>query len=251
VTAPLVLAVETSGARSAVAVLEAGELLAEREFPRGSGGRGAGSPAAAAAEALRHAGRAPGAVELVAASVGPGSYTGLRVGVSFAKCFAWAVGAEVAAVSSLRALAAERAAGGALPEGTLLVPTGDAYRRQIYVRVFRAERGAGPRELTSDLVVEPACAADRLRAELGDLDAELLFFGDGAARYREVLSGSLAAAGLRAEIDDRPAGPAAATVGRLGLELLAAGKTVTAHDLVPVYLRKTEAEERLESGHRA
>ena len=90
-SAQLILAVESSGPRSSVAVLRGEKLLAEQEFARGSGGRGSGSPAAAAADALRTAGLAPTDVDLVAASTGPGSYTGLRIGTSFAKCFAWAL----------------------------------------------------------------------------------------------------------------------------------------------------------------
>ncbi len=244
-SAPLVLAVESSGPRSAVALLAGGELLAEREFARGQGGRGAGSPAAAAGEALGAAGRGPQDVDLVAVSIGPGSYTGLRIGVSFAKSFAWAAGAAVVAVPSLRALAEECDA-----EADVLVATGDAFRGQIYARAFRREDAGALADLTGDMVLRPEELAPRLAGTVG-AEERLLVFGSGAEKHAGPLHEAFEACALVADFSPQPASPSAAAVGRIGLKLFEAGKTVTAHDLVPVYLRKTEAEERLQArgGH--
>jgi len=243
----LVLAVESSAARSAVALLESGQLLAEREFPRGAGGVGAGSPAAAAEEALRAAGRRPSAVGLLAVSVGPGSYTGLRIGVSFAKSFAWATGAAVVAVPSLRALAETAVSpptADRLPPTAVLVPTADAFRGQLYARAFRREASGALTDLTGDLVLKPSELVERLA---GLAPAGGRCFGAGAARYQAVLAAAARAAGLALEVAPEPDSPSADTIGRIGLELFLSGKAVTAHDLVPVYLRKTEAEERAEA----
>ncbi len=250
-SSPVTLAVESSGQRSAVALLRGGELLAEIEFARGTGGRGSGSPAAAADGALRAAGAKPADVELVVASVGPGSYTGLRVGVSFAKCFAWALSLPTVAVPSLWALCEELPAP-LRAEGRVLIPTANAFRKQIYARAFAARQDGSSRELTGDMVLLPAELRARLRQELSadSLENGLLVFGSGCSRYAEELAACAPAAKLNMEFAAEPAAPSAASVGRLGQRLLAAGKTVTAHDLVPVYLRKTEAEERLESGSR-
>jgi tRNA threonylcarbamoyladenosine biosynthesis protein TsaB len=250
-SSPITLAVESSGQRSAVALLRGEELLVECEFARGAGGRGSGSPAAAADEALRAAGIEPANVELVAASIGPGSYTGLRVGVSFAKCFAWALSLPTVAVSSLEALCEELP----LPrraKGRLLIPTANAFRKQIYARAFAAPPGESAHGLTADLVLLPAELPARLREQLSadDLSGGLLVFGSGYSRYAEELAACASAADMDVEFAAEPASPSAASVGRLGQRLLAAGKTVTAHDLIPVYLRKTEAEERLEPGSR-
>lgn len=244
-SAVLILAVESSGPRNSVALLAGGELLAEREFARGQGGRGAGSPAAAAEEALGAAGRGPKDVDLVAASCGPGSYTGLRIGVSFAKSFAWAAGAAVVAVPSLRALAGECSA-----QADVLVATGDAFRGQLYARAFRREAGGDLADLTGDLVLRPEELERRLAGTVG-AEERLLVFGAGADKYAEPLCAAFKAGGLAAELAPEPASPSAAAVGKIGLALFEAGKIVTAHDLVPVYLRKTEAEERLEArgGH--
>jgi tRNA threonylcarbamoyladenosine biosynthesis protein TsaB len=239
VSGPLVLAVESSGTRSAVALLAGERLLAEEEFVRGSGGRGSGSPAAAADRALASSGKGPGDVELVAASIGPGSYTGLRVGVSFAKCFSWALGAPVAAVPSLLALAEEVEG-----ESGVLVPTANAFRGQVFARAFRCGSDGPPVELTPDLVLCPEELGPALAGVCGP-EEKVLILGSGAARWEEQLRAGLTAL-PGADIRGQPDCPRALTVGRIGLRMAAAGKTVTAHDLVPVYLRKTEAEERLE-----
>jgi tRNA threonylcarbamoyladenosine biosynthesis protein TsaB len=239
-----------------------------REFPRGSGGGGAGSPAAAAEAALAEAGRRPADVGLVAVSVGPGSYTGLRIGVSFAKTFAWATGAAAVAVPSLASLAATRVPGswfqvpGSGNEnpnrkapGQILVPTADAFRGQLYARALAQSETGSLTALTDDLVLAPEELVTRLQQlsspnqEPGTRNQEPQFavFGSGAAKHREALEAAARAAGLPLAVSAEPESPAVEVVGRLGLELFLAGKTVTAHDLVPVYLRKTEAEERAEA----
>jgi tRNA threonylcarbamoyladenosine biosynthesis protein TsaB len=261
----LILAIESSAARSAVALLEGDRQLVTREFPRGAGGVGAGSPAAAAEAALAEAGRKASDVGLVAVSVGPGSYTGLRIGISFAKTFAWATGAAVVGVPSLAALATTAMVPGSsfLVPGSRLVPTADAFRGQLYARAFvRNETGVST-ALTEDLVLAPEDLVRRLRALPADASSgspppnqepgtrnqepQFVFFGSGAAKHRSALGAAAREAGLLLAISDEPVSPSVEAVGRLGLELFLAGKTVTAHDLVPVYLRKTEAEERAEA----
>ena len=243
-TGPIVLAVESSGAASAVAVLDGERVLSERDFPRGQGGRGSGSPAAAAEAALAEAGASSGDVKVVAVSVGPGSYTGLRIGISFAKTFAWAVGAEVVAVPSLLALAEEFCSHGGA--AGILVPTADAFRGQIYARAFRP--GGGPdglEEISGDMVLDPGGLPARL-AEIAGPGEAITVFGSGASKYEETLRAAFQTAGLEAALAPEPASASAAAAGRLGFKFFTAGKTVTAHDLVPVYLRKTKAEEDLE-----
>jgi len=248
----LSLAVESSGPRSSVAVLDGEELLAECEFARGSGGRGSGSPAAAADEALRTAGAAPGDLSLVAASIGPGSYTGLRVGVSFAKCFAWARSIETVAVPSMWALAEEALATAGRPRPALLLATADAFRKQVYLRCFSADDDRRSEPLTDDAVLPPEDAASFVKSSLPSsaLEGCALVFGSGMSRYETPLRAALGELLTSARFETSPVCPSAAAVGRIGLRLHRAGKALLPHDLAPLYLRKTEAEERLESGHR-
>ena len=117
-------------------------------------------------------------------------------------------------------------------------------------RVFRPESCGGLASLTGDLVLTPEALVSRL-AELaaagpGGSGVPLLF-GSGAARSAAGLTAAAGRLGLSLSLAAGPLSPAAGEVGRLGIRLAASGMTVTAHDLVPVYLRKTEAEERLEA----
>ena len=74
-----------------------------------------------------------------------------------------------------------------------------------------------------------------------------MLFGSGSAKHRGAFQEAARSAGIELDVQPEPESPSVEVVGRLGLELFLAGKTVTAHDLVPVYLRKTEAEERAEA----
>ncbi len=251
-TRSLVLAVESSGPRSSVAILDGSTLLAEVEFARGSGGRGSGSPAAAADEALRDAGLSPSDLALVAASVGPGSYTGLRVGVSFAKSFAWALSLEAVAVPSMQALAEEALGGPLSTRPSLLLATADAFRKQIYLRAFSVDAGGHAAALTDDCALLPEDAGRLIESQLtpSAQAGNVLVFGSGLTRYEDALRSSLDELDISVSFDPEPVCPSAAAVGRIALRLHRDGKTVPPHDLVPVYLRRTEAEERLESGPR-
>lgn len=99
-----ILAIETSDAVASVAAAEDVRILRELELP--SDGRSAQTLSPAMSDLLRQVGWRPNDVELVAVSIGPGSFTGLRVGVTAAKVFAYATGADVIGVNTLEALAA-------------------------------------------------------------------------------------------------------------------------------------------------
>ncbi|MCA9264481.1 MAG: tRNA (adenosine(37)-N6)-threonylcarbamoyltransferase complex dimerization subunit type 1 TsaB, partial [Planctomycetales bacterium] len=103
-----VLALETSSFHGSVALLDGQMLLASRALPDDS--RSAESLAPTIREVLTSVGVTPRAIELVAVTVGPGSFTGLRVGVTTAKTFAYAVSAAVVGVNTLEVLANQVAA---------------------------------------------------------------------------------------------------------------------------------------------
>ena len=106
-----ILAIETSGRHGSVAALM-GEAATSASCSRqialhGDRANRAGARAGAAATCWRDVGWTPQSIELVAVAVGPGSFTGLRIGVTTAKTFAYAVGAEVIGVNTLAVLAAQ------------------------------------------------------------------------------------------------------------------------------------------------
>jgi len=159
-------------------------------------------------------------LEGLAVSVGPGSFTGLRVGLSTVKGLALALAIPVAAVPTLDAMAAM------LPYAALPVcPVLDARKREVYASLYRWD-GLGMRRQWDYLVIAPDDLARRL-------DEPVIVVGDGA----ESISSPFA---RRVEPPRR--GPAPAVVGALGHARLAIGETVAAADLLPVYLRPSEAE---------
>jgi tRNA threonylcarbamoyladenosine biosynthesis protein TsaB len=156
----------------------------------------------------------------IAVTVGPGSFTGLRVGLSTVKGLALALAIPVAAVPTLDAMAAM------LPYAALPVcPVLDARKREVYASLYRWD-GLGMRRQWDYLALSPDELARRL-------DEPVIVVGDGA----EAIASAFA---RRVEPPRR--GPAPAVVGALGRARLARAETVAVADLVPIYLRPSEAE---------
>jgi tRNA threonylcarbamoyladenosine biosynthesis protein TsaB len=128
-----ILAIETSGRHGSAASLQGdadGSRLVNK-VALGGEQRTAQALAPAIQDLLRHSQWPPDSVELVAVAVGPGSFTGLRIGVTTAKAFAYAVGAEVIGVNTLVALA-HQATGSNRTLWTVL----DAQRQELFVAKF-------------------------------------------------------------------------------------------------------------------
>jgi len=220
------LAIETSGARGGIALLAAeGEdeptLLEEVYLQEGF--RHARDLLPTIRAACDRAGWSPRAVDALAISIGPGSFTGVRIAVVLAKFMAYDAAAQVVPVPSLRAMAA-----GAPPDRSPLACIRDAKRGGLYASAF--ERRAGDLvETFGPALIQPEALAERLQPGT-------LVLGRGAAKARE----ALAAFDLAPEAlwDVRPS-----AVARLGYALWQAGATAEALHLEPIYLRRPEAEE--------
>jgi tRNA threonylcarbamoyladenosine biosynthesis protein TsaB len=232
------LAVETSTLTGAVALLEAGTLVAES---RVNITVTHGERLMAAIDALLRAARwGLGDVGGFAVAVGPGSFTGLRIGLSTVKGLAFATGRPVAGVPTLDALA------WALPFCAYPVcPVLDARKDEVYTALYRTLEGR-LELLEAARTVAPATLAEELRA---GTEGPLVFVGDGVAPFAEVFTGIL---GPRARL--APANlrlPSAVTVGELGAGALARGEAADPAALVPLYLRPSEAELARERQQRA
>ena len=171
-------------------------------------------------------------VDAIAVAAGPGSFTGLRIGIAAVKGLAWAAGKPCFGVSTLEAMAWPLAH----LEG-IIVCAMDARRQQIYNAVFLAEGGTLTR-LRPDRAISLQEAAEDLR----DFDGPIWIVGDGAVLCFNYLTAqnipcSLAPAHLRQQ--------SAVGVG-MAAASMAPETAVSAQDLAPVYLRLSQAErERL------
>ncbi len=177
---------------------------------------------------LHDAGLTPKDLTGVAVSSGPGSFTGLRIGVSTARALGQALGIPLAGISTLEALAAQvRHFPG------LLCPLLDARRQQVYCAVFRP--GEHPLRQKPDRVLP-------LAEVLAEFDGreKVLFTGDGVAFHREAITAALGDAACFSLPESRY--NRAAAVARLGLTELVAGRGKTYLELSPTYIRRSEAE---------
>lgn len=175
---------------------------------------------------LADCGAAPADLGGLAVSIGPGSFTGLRVGIATVKALAMALDLPVAPVPTLDALAAR------LPFADAPVcPILDARKSEVYLSLYRWRDGRMERQWDY-LALPPELAAARL-------EPPVILLGDGIEACRPWL-GRLGAGVRVAPAAQRL--PSAAVVAELGRAALAAGGGVSAEALVPLYLRPSEAE---------
>lgn len=224
----IILALESSAKAASCALCE-GERLLARAF-RNNGLTHSTTLLPMAEELLRACSLKAADLDLIAVARGPGSFTGIRIGVAAAKGLAWGADKPGLGVSTLEALAWNAAA----LEGSLLCPVMDARRSQVYNALFRVENGA-PRRLCEDRAIslEELCAALREQGEAPFL------VGDGA----ELAFAHLSAAGLPARL--APENLRWQDAYGVALAALHAPRECWG-ELDPVYLRLSQAErERL------
>ena len=233
--AAAVLGIDTATASAAVAVSRGEELVDERS----AGPAPAGRPrhAAVLLEEVEQAVMAAGgwdAIGLIAVGVGPGTFTGLRIGISTARALAQARELSLAPVSSLAALA--RGIDGPEPERPRLAAI-DARRGEM----FAALHGPGGAPVWEPFVAAPEAVAERLSS----LAVSPLAAGDGALRFREQLE----AAGAKVLPD---ADKAHLVAARHVCALAAGVRPVRPEQVKPIYLRRPDAEvwrERRQRNH--
>ncbi|HEX8340887.1 MAG TPA: tRNA (adenosine(37)-N6)-threonylcarbamoyltransferase complex dimerization subunit type 1 TsaB [Tepidisphaeraceae bacterium] len=218
------LAIETSGKIGSVAVACDGTVLAEESFPHHF--QHAAGLMPLVDQLMRGVGWKPADIDCVCVSVGPGSFTGLRIGVTAAKTIAFATGARLVAVPTTRVLLANAPA-----EAREVVVVLDAKRGQIFTARFTH---------TGDPWTEAEPEhLDTLAAMLARSTGPVHLIGEGLPYHTD------AAVDERAIVTPESAWQArAAAVAVLGHAKAAAGDFIDPFRLTPVYVRRPEPEEK-------
>jgi len=243
-----ILAIETSGARGGIALADGANLI--DEVMLGEGLRHGRDLVLTAKAACERAGWNPRRIDLVAVSIGPGSFTGIRIGVTLAKVMAHDTGAKIVAAASLRVMAEN-----ATPDRRRVAAIVDAKRGGLFASIFErrggatapieddavrargGSRGASPssalldefNEIFGPALIEPEDLARHL-------EAPALILGRGLVKGREALGAfDIAPENLW---DPRPG-----VVARLGFELAERGQFADPLRLEPIYIRPPDAEE--------
>jgi tRNA threonylcarbamoyladenosine biosynthesis protein TsaB len=227
---PRALALETSGRTGSVAAIEDGAVVAEEQFPHGL--QHAAGLVPMIDRLCRARGWSPPEIEEVYVSAGPGSFTGLRVGVTVAKTLAFATGVRIVAVPTAEVLARN-----APPGWQNLVIVLDAKRDQVFTATFVNAGVGGP------VLREPA-RLDSLSDVLGRTPRPVHLLGEGIPYHQKFIPADdpcviVTAAELwRAR---------AAAVAEVGYAMARRGEFTDPDRLTPVYVRRPEAEEKFEA----
>ena len=224
----LILAFETSAKAASVALTEEGKLLGE--VYQNTGLTHSQTLLVMAQDLLKQCGLTVKDVTHVAVAEGPGSFTGIRIGVAAAKGLSWGGQLPLCGVSTLEAMALGLGA----YEG-IVCPVMDARRSQVYNALFRAEQGTLTR-----IAPDRAISLEDLGRELEALPGPVFLVGDGSYVTHKALPHTVLPPEHR--LHQRAAGVALAAA-----EKIAAGAPCDGAALTPNYLRLSQAErERLE-----
>lgn len=224
------LGIETATSIASVGIVGADHVLAAQSLPQGGSHARTLLPLIDAT--LAAAGIGLRQLDLIAVSIGPGSFTGLRIGLSVAKGLAMATGLPVVGVPTLEAYAHSAA-----PRPGLVCPVLDARKGEVYAAAFRWP-DAAPGSAQPECVAAPAAVAPQRFAASIELPCTLI--GDGVDAYAAMWRREL---GEGAELVPYAAlPPSGAVVARLGLARAAAFGADDAADLEPRYCRLSEAE---------
>ncbi len=225
---PRALAIETTGRIGSVALVDASQIIAEQEFPHG----------------LKHAAEilpmidtlcrahnwSPRDLRHLYVSAGPGSFTGLRIGITLAKTMAFATGVQLVAVPTVRVLAEN-----APSDASNLIIVLDAKRNQIFTARFE-RTGADWTER------EPA-HLDSITAMIDRSPRPVYLLGEGIPYHQQFIPPTTDVISIPPESWRARA----AVVARLGMAMAARGDFTAPYLLAPIYLRKPEAQEKREA----
>lgn len=233
-----ILAMETTGAHGSVALLDEQNNICGFKVSKDPMSH-LKNLIPMVAELLEETGVAKSQIAYVAASQGPGSFTGIRIGVSTARALCQSLGVKGIAVPTMEGFLAKPEAIAAKDAGKVCCAIINARRGQVYGVV--------------DGYMEPqACMlTDVLDAVLGRIFSEgkeVLFFGDGIDAYQKQIEEALDGKGKYTFADEEYRYQDAASVAKLAFQMKEGGETISYEEFFPEYMRKAEAEQKLAAG---
>lgn len=212
-----ILAIDTSTDICSVAILGDGEVLIEKSQKVKTGH--SGTILRLIDDVLRHSGLRKKDINLIATGLGPGSFTGIRIGIATAKGLAAAINCEIRGVSTLDAVAAN------VPESDIhIMPVLDARKGEIFCALYDKNR----HRLSPQVNIEPSQVK-------GMITGPTLFVGNAVALYDEVFRKCLGSIYQAADRDLWY--PKASVIGRLALN-----QAIAVKDINPVYVRASDAD---------
>ncbi len=223
----LILAFETSAKAAGVALMEDGKLLGESY--QNTGLTHSQTLMVMAEDLMKQCGVCVADVTAVAVAAGPGSFTGVRIGVAAAKGFAWGAELPCCGVSTLEAMAL----GLGVWQG-YVCPVMDARRSQVYQALFHVDCGNYTR-----IREDRAISLQELGEDIQNLSEPIFLVGDGSQLCYNILLGKVPSLVLPAEhrMHQRGSGVALAA-----MRMLREGAACSGAELVPNYLRLSQAE---------
>jgi tRNA threonylcarbamoyladenosine biosynthesis protein TsaB len=222
-----VLGLDTGASIASLALIAAGRIVGEIHRPVTS--HGADLPAAAV-ELMSAAGIDASDLGAIAVGIGPGSFTGLRIGLSYAKGIAFATGCGLAGVGSLDALAMDALEAVAPPEGTVICPMVDARKGEVYTSLYGAVAD-GLEKVAQDAVMP-------LAQLVAQLDKGAILVGDIKANDAAAM---LAANGVEVTVlNGNSMNRRARYIAVVGAARLARSNLDRAESLEPLYVRPPE-----------
>lgn len=222
------LAIETSSRIGSVALADDGKTIAQETFPHGL--QHAARIIPAIDTLCRQLGWTSGDLKEIYVSAGPGSFTGLRIGITLAKTLAFATGAKLVAVPSVRVLVENSP-----PDAKNVIVVLDAKRDQIFTASFHRS--------AKDWTESTSAHLGTLAEMLAKTPRPVYLIGEGIPYHRRFIPPNDPGIHLTDESTWRPQ---ASVVANLGRQMARAGKLTEAMELRPIYIRKPEAEEKLD-----
>ena len=220
-----ILAIDTSLRHGSVALALDGEIISSRLLPRET--RSAQSLAPAVKEILAEHAWLPGQLDALGVTIGPGSFTGVRVGVTFAKVFCYAANVPIVGLTSLELIAAQAKG----VDGELHVVL-DAQRSDLFQQAFRIEEGV----VTA--ISEPSVLrGEQWLRQVAEIKT-VAVSGAGLAKFREHLPQHVKV------VEEQCWEPSALTLALLAQQAFVSGRRDDAWKILPLYLRASAAEEK-------